>query len=205
MVTDRGRIGTGWEAKIPARVAIAARAGIDLIQVRESALEGGVLHRLVSRCVAAVAGTRARVVVNDRIDVALAAGAHGVHLPADGPDARRVRTMVPRGFLVGRSVHSVREARDATAGGGLSYLLIGTVFATGSKPGQVPCGQETVARSVVETTVPVLAIGGVTLTRVATVVSAGAAGVAAIGMFADPPDWEVAQKVMEIRRIFDIV
>src|SRR5688572_7868800 len=87
MITDRSRLGAGWEDALVARVAAAARDGVDLVQVRERDLDARVLTRVVERCVAAVARTRTRVLVNDRVDVALAAGAHGVHLRGDSMPA----------------------------------------------------------------------------------------------------------------------
>src|SRR5262245_37717092 len=139
MITDRHRLAaTDPERLVVERVAAAAASGVDLVQVRERDLDGRALLGLVTRCVGAASGTRTRVLVNDRLDVALAAGAHGVHLRADSMPAPRARTLAPPGFLIGRSVHSVEEAVTAGAGGGLDYLLFGAVFTTVSKPGQTP-------------------------------------------------------------------
>jgi thiamine-phosphate diphosphorylase len=183
LVTDRHRLGD--EDAVVRCVAAAARAGIDLIQVRERDLEGRSLTRLVHRCVDAVAGTRARVLVNDRVDVALAAGAHGVHLPGHGVPAPRVRTIVPYGFLIGRSVHHASEAARVAEEGGLDYLIFGTVFATSSKAGIAPAGVGGLAATARAVSLPVLAIGGVTLNRAPEIAQSGAAGAAAIAMFAD--------------------
>lgn len=161
----------------------AARAGVHLVQVRERDLDGGPLLRLVVACVDAVRGTRTRVVVNDRLDVALAARAHGVHLRADSFAAPRVRVQAPSPFLVGRSIHSVAEAVEASATGGLDYLVFGTVFETSSKPGITPAGISGLAAVAGATRLPVLAVGGVTARHLPGVMTAGAAGIAAIGMF----------------------
>ena len=184
LITDRSR---GGEDATVERVRWAAGAGVHLVQVRERDLDGGPLTALVRRCVDAVRGSRARVLVNDRVDVALAAGAHGVHLRADSMPAARVRAICPPGFLVGRSVHARDEAIDAAAAGGLDYLLFGTVFATTSKPGRAPAGLAALAEVASAVTIPVLAVGGVTPDKVDEVVIAGAAGFAAIGMFAAAP------------------
>jgi thiamine-phosphate pyrophosphorylase len=188
MVTDRQRLAAAGPAEVvlPRCVAAAAEAGVHLIQVRERDLDAGPLTRLVSACVAAVAGSRARVIVNDRLDVALAAGAHGVHLPGHGVPAARVRAAVPPGFLVGRSVHHASEAARVAAEGGLDYLVFGTVFATRSKAGVRAAGVEALAAAVAAAPLPVLAIGGITAERAPLIASTGAAGIAAIGMFADP-------------------
>ena len=185
LITDRARDAGGADATVE-RVRWAARAGVHLVQVRERDLDGGPLTRLVRRCVDVVRGSSTRVLVNDRLDVALAAGAHGVHLRADSMPAARVRTLCPAGFLVGRSVHARDEAIDAVAAGGLDYLLFGTVFASASKPGRPPAGVAALGDVASAITIPVLAVGGVTPDKVGEVVTAGAAGFAAIGMFVSP-------------------
>src|SRR5688500_10156368 len=126
MITDRTRLPGGRSEALIDRVAAAARAGVHLVQIRERDMNAAPLTRLVAACVAAVGGTRARVLVNDRIDVALAAGAHGVHLRADSIPARRARRIVPATFLIGRSVHSAAEGRQVEDEGGVDYLLFGT-------------------------------------------------------------------------------
>jgi thiamine-phosphate pyrophosphorylase len=186
LITDRRRFGASWERALVDRVAAAAREGVHLIQIRERDLDGGPLTRMVSACVAAVDGTRTRILVNDRLDVALAGRAHGVHLRADSFTAARARAMTPTPFLVGRSVHSVADAVAATRDGGLDYLIFGTVFETASKPGRQPAGVAALTAVVRATPLPVLAIGGITRARIGEVTAAGACGVAAIGMFDTP-------------------
>jgi thiamine-phosphate pyrophosphorylase len=170
--------------------------------VREPDLDTGALVSLVARCVAGAAGTRARVVVSGRADVALAAGAHGVHLPAAAPPAARVRGLGPPGWLIGRSVHTADEAGAASAAGSVDYLVFGTVFETASKPGRMANGPADLARAVAASRVPVLAIGGVTPDRVPEVARAGAAGVAAIGLFAGP-DADPVAAMTAVCRMFD--
>lgn len=179
--------GAGWERGLVDRVAAAAHAGVHLIQIRERDLDGRGLTHLVERCVLAVRGTTARIVVNDRLDVALAAGAHGVHLRADSVPAPRARAIVSRRFVVGRSVHSRDEAECADRDGGLDYLIFGTVFESRSKPGVEPAGPDALAAVAAATTLPVLAVGGMAPDRVHQVAKAGAAGIAAIELFADCP------------------
>jgi thiamine-phosphate pyrophosphorylase len=125
------------------------------------------------------------VVVNDRADVALAAGASGVHLRADAVPAQRIRRLVGPGFVIGRSVHGASEAQ--TVAPGADYLAMGTIFPTRSKGPDAPVaglrGLEATCRAV---NVPVLAIGGVTPDNAGAVAAAGAAGIAAIGLFSAP-------------------
>jgi thiamine-phosphate pyrophosphorylase len=203
-VSDRSQ-GAGTADALVERVRWAARAGVHLVQVRERDLEGGPLTALVRRCVEAVRGSRARVLVNDRVDVALAAGAHGVHLRAGSMPAARVRQICPPGFVVGRSVHARAEAVAAAKAGGLDYLLFGTVFATLSKPGQTPAGPEAMAGVVAATAVPVLAIGGLSPDNLGKVAAAGAAGFAGIGLFAAVSEAALAQAVADATAAFAAV
>jgi thiamine-phosphate pyrophosphorylase len=143
------------------------------------------------------------VVVNDRLDVALAAGAHGVHLRGDSYPAARVRAVVPPGFLVGRSVHSAGEAVAVAAAGGVDYLVFGSVFATASKAGQPPAGLPELAAVAAAVPVPVLAVGGVTVEHAGRVAQAGAAGAAAIGLFAETRDELVWRAVAGVNMAFD--
>ena len=162
-----------------------ARAGIDLLQIRERGLDDVVLVRVVRDVLAATRGTNCRVLVNDRLDVALMTGAHGVHLRGDSMPASRVRAIAPAGFLIGRSVHGVDEAARVSDEGGLDYLLFGSVFSTASKPGVAPAGVGVLTEVVESTTLPVLAVGGITTNTARGLAATGAAGLAAIGMFAD--------------------
>jgi thiamine-phosphate pyrophosphorylase len=172
-----------------ALIAAAARAGVDLVQIRERGLDDHALLALTREARDAVQGTRARVVVNGRSDIALAAGADGVHLRGDSIAASRVRSLVPPDFVIGRSVHSEAEAAAVEREGGCDYLIFGTVFASMSKSdGHVPAGVEALGRVCGRVRLPVLAIGGVTPDRAAAIASAGAAGLAAIGAFIGSED-----------------
>lgn len=188
LVTDRKRL---WpdrdeamrEAAVLEQARHAIEAGIDVIQIREADLPARSLARLVRAVVAAARGSATRVVVNDRLDVGLAAGADGVHLKGTSIDAVDVRRMAPERFLVGRSVHTVDEARAA---GPVDYLIAGTVWPTVSKPsGHVLLGLDGLRDIVQAARVPVIAIGGITQRNAAAVSAAGASGVAAIGAFMD--------------------
>jgi len=185
MISDRRRFGERSDDALVAAVGAAAAAGIDLVQIRERDLDGRALTSLVTRCLDAARRTRTRVLVNDRLDVALTAGAHGVHLRGDSMPASRARALAPAGFVIGRSVHGVDEAERVTKEGGLDYLLFGSVFSTASKPGVAPAGVGVLTEVVESTTLPVLAVGGITANTAHGLAATGAAGVAAIGMFAD--------------------
>jgi thiamine-phosphate diphosphorylase len=196
MITDRRRFGQHPEATVIRRVALAARAGIHLIQIRERDMSDDALLTLVAQAVEAVRGTRARVLVNDRVDVAIAAGAHGVHLRGDSAPAIRVRSAAPPAFLIGRSVHSCDEVSQLRDEGGLDYLLFGTVFETASKPDQEAAGVDRLAAAVIAAKrLPVLAVGGVTRGTVSRLAPSGCSGFAAIGQFADGPEDDLAATV----------
>ena len=214
MVTDRRRYGDAGETtaiqRVVADAARAARAGVDSIQVREPGLPDRGLLDLVRR-VAEAADPRVRVLVNGRTDVALAAGAHGVHLPASAPSASRIREIVPEGFLIGRSVHTIEEAIEAERIGGCDYLTFGSVYPTISKPaGHDAAGVEALGRVCDAVRLPVLAIGGIVPERARALVQAGAAGMAAIGMFItaggdreSDADQIMAARVAQVRASFD--
>lgn len=119
------------------------------------------------------------ILVNDRLDVALAVGAGGVHLREDSIGPGEVREVVGeggRGFLVGRSIHAPEQAA-ALAVGGVDYLVLGSVYETASHPGGRPIGVDAVAAAVSSVAVPVLAIGGVGPGEVPGLLARGAHGV----------------------------
>jgi thiamine-phosphate diphosphorylase len=189
-VTDRRRVSgdsPNWQAArrcLVQQAQYAIEAGVDYLQVRERDLEAGELGTLVQEFVAMATGTATRVIVNDRLDVALSCGAAGVHLRGDSVPAAAARRMVPPGFLVGASVHRMAEA--LTVSRDVDYLIAGTVWPTSSKPSAPPdslLGVDGLARIAAAVDVPVLAIGGVTTDRLATIAQTGAAGVAAISLF----------------------
>jgi thiamine-phosphate pyrophosphorylase len=209
LITDRRRLRPdGSESeRVSALLDLigeAAAAGVDLVQVRERDLDDRALLALVGEAARRVRPHGTRLLVNDRLDVALAAGADGVHLRGDGPDASRLRALVGRGFLVGRSVHDAAEAERHAASGALDYLIFGPVFETASKPSP-PAGVAALAETVARSRVPVLAVGGVTAERAGEIARAGAAGVAAIGAFLPAPgsSGSLAGFVEALRRAFD--
>ena len=131
-----------------------------------------------------------------------AAGAAGVHLKETSISAERVRRFAPPRWLVGRSVHSPAEAVQVSARGALDYLIVGTVFETRSKEGQAPMGFDGLSETVRAVTVPVFAIGGVTVSNVKMVGESGAVGFAAISEFVDAGH-QLGQIVKNLRQQFD--
>jgi thiamine-phosphate pyrophosphorylase len=157
----------------------AAAAGVEGFQLRERDLDARRLLQLAER-LALAAGSTMRLVVNDRADVAVAAGL-GLHLRAGSIDAARLRPWLPAGTWVTRSVHG---ASEAAAAGPVDALVAGTVFETVSKPAGHPVlGLEGLARVVRASPVSVFAIGGMTAARWPQVRASGAAGFAGVGWF----------------------
>jgi thiamine-phosphate pyrophosphorylase len=186
LITDRARLreatGEDGDAAMVAYVAAAAAMGVDAVQVRDRAADDRHLWRLAGAIVEAVAGSGCRVLVNERAHVAWAAGADGVHLRGDGVAARRLREAWLARQTIGRSVHS-NDRLDAAAE--VDFVVFGTVFASGSKAPDAPLAGLPGLRAWAEMSpVPVLAVGGIGLERCRSVRQAGAAGIAAIDLFA---------------------
>jgi thiamine-phosphate pyrophosphorylase len=182
----RGAADSDERRRLVERLAAGARAGASMVQIRERQFDDRQLMSFVKEVVAAVRPAGARVLVNERPDVALAAGADGVHLKSDGPSASDARRIVPKDFLIGRSVHSEAEAAAVAAAGGCDYLIFGTVFPSTSKAGDHPvAGLEALRHTCGAVSLPVIAIGGMSVARAHDVRAAGAAGMAAISLFAE--------------------
>ena len=170
----------------------AAAAGVDWIQIREKDLEARPLAVLVRDALNAARETSTKILVNDRLDVALAAGAAGVHLgetslPVEALAEWR-RSAGRPDFRIGVSCHSM-EAAVAAERGGADYIFFGPVFGTPSKAAfGAPQGVERLREVCATVAIPVLAIGGVNLENASSCVEAGAAGIAAIRLFQENLD-----------------
>jgi thiamine-phosphate diphosphorylase len=181
LVAAIGRPPEVWPQALLEQVEGAIAGGVDLVQIRERRADAAVLADVTRGCVALTRGSRTRVVVNDRADVAIAAAAHGLHLREDSFPAGAVRRL-SAGWVIGRSVH---DAGGALAGGGADYLIAGSVLPTASKPGMPASLGVEGLRSVVAAAgrVPVLAVGGLTVENLTVILGTGASGLAAIGAF----------------------
>ncbi len=202
LVTDRRRLGAAigappdrWLETLREQAQAAARSGVDLIQVREPDLEAGVLTSVVRSLMKLVEGTATRVLVNDRVDVALAANASGVHLKERSVLPSDVRRIAPAGFVIGCSVHgtaAVAARRSA------DFLIAGTVRPTVSKP-TVDYLDEAGLRRIVEAAgeQPVLGIGGLDIPSIPLLAAACAAGMAAVGAFIPAAGEDVTEFVQK--------
>jgi thiamine-phosphate pyrophosphorylase len=138
---------------------------------------------LVQRARALPNPAATKILVNTRVDIALAAGAAGVHLPSGSPPPRYWRAITPPDFLIGVSCHTLEEVRAAEQDGA-DYTLFGPVFAPRSKSADLPPrGLDRLAEAARAVGIPVLALGGITRQNESECTSAGAAGVAAIALF----------------------
>jgi thiamine-phosphate pyrophosphorylase len=181
VITDNVRDG---QSGLIERAAAAVRGGATCIQLRLKDVSARDLTELAHELVRSIG---VPVIVNDRADIAIAAGAAGVHLGADDLPPAAVRAFAPAGFIIGASVGSDEEVRGAR---GADYVGIGPVFSTRSKKDAgMAIGVAEFKRLAVATGLPAVAIGGVTAANARAAVDAGAAGIATIAavMTADDP------------------
>ncbi|HXN71038.1 MAG TPA: thiamine phosphate synthase [Candidatus Acidoferrales bacterium] len=206
-LTDAG-IQADSTARILQGVQVALAADVDWVQIREKDLPASKLLELARRIAQfttaqfAVSGHPVRILINDRLDVALAAGAHGVHLGRESAPVREVLQWcragnAPDNFVIGVSCHSleeVREAEDAHA----DYVFFGPVFDTPFKrPFGKPQSVEKLGEVCRAVSIPVIAIGGVNQENAAACIRAGAAGVAAIRIFQEAINAETLRERVE--------
>ena len=180
----------------------ALEGGADAVQIRDKSSSALNLCRSASEIQPLARKFGAAFLVNDRVDVALLAGADGAHVgPADLP-AREARRLLPRPAVLGVSADSREEARRAERDGA-DYLGVGPVFPTRTKPDAGPVlgidGLAAIARSV---SIPVVAIGGITLENVARVIEAGASGAAVVSSVVAADDVAAAARALK-RRIVE--
>lgn len=173
--------------------------GVDFIQIREKDLPDRDLYDLACRVTAIARGTRSRVLVNSRADIAMAAGADGVHLASSGLQIAAIRSWIPRNFIVGVSVHTLQEIRNASFCGA-DYILVGHVFPTASKAGMGSnLGLDFLRKACASTSVPILALGGMNAEAIAPVLQTGAAGVAGISLFQKNTEFSRMKKAWPAR------
>jgi thiamine-phosphate pyrophosphorylase len=160
----------------------AINAGIEWIQIREKHLSAKDLATLVSAVLALPNPYQTKILVNDRTDVALACGAHGVHLPANSVSPAVIRRIAPTDFTIGVSCHTVAEVIQSSEESA-SFALFGPIFEVPGKG--KPVGLRALAQAVHAVPIPVLALGGITPESTPACLRTGAAGAAGIRLFSD--------------------
>jgi thiamine-phosphate pyrophosphorylase len=185
VVTDEG-LSRGQSHSLIARLAL--EGGADAIQLRDKSMGGRALmvQALKIRRLTKEAGKL--FTVNDRLDIALACGADGVHLGQEDMALADARMLAPRPFIIGITVHDVDEAKEA-GHGGADYVGLSPIFVTGSKADAgAACGVEMIRAVKSAVSVPVVAIGGIGPSNAREVLEAGADGLAVISAVVGQPD-----------------
>lgn len=191
LVTDRRLCGEG---RIVDRVEAALRGGVSAVQLREKDLDGRPLLELAAALLPICRRFGAPLLINGRIDIALAADADGVHLPEDSFSPAEARTLLGAEKIVGVSSHRPEDVA-AAAEAGADYAVFGPIFATPAKAAYgAPQGLEQLRRAVAAANIPVVAIGGITPERAPAVLATGVAGIAAIAALLSPADGESAAR-----------
>jgi len=183
---------------LPGLLDAVLSGGGRLVQLREKTLPLAELLPLAQRLARRCREVGALFIVNDRADLALAAGADGLHVGQDDLPAQRVRALLRPGMILGVSTHDPEQARRAVADGA-DYVAVGSIFPTTTKAGFQLVGPELIRRVRAEVPVPLVGIGGITADNAATVLAAGADAVAVISALCAAPDPEAATRLFLAR------
>ncbi|MBL8196091.1 MAG: thiamine phosphate synthase [Blastocatellia bacterium] len=176
----------------------AAQAGIDIIQVREKDIPADKLSNFVAKLTKETKNTNAKVLVNDRLDIALSYEADGIHLPSNSFPINKVRKLVGKKFIISVAVHSIKEAQLA-AKAGADYVLFSPIFDTPSKTIYGPAlGLAALEQAVKSVKCPIIALGGINQSNAKEVLDSKVAGLAAIRLFLETSD--LPKLVNELKR-----
>jgi len=215
-ITDRAQFAGDEKTRLElllSKIDEAARCGVDYIQLREKDLPTRELEELAISALERIRAENSRttLLINSRIDVALAVGAGGVHLRSDDISVENVREIYrkyemcgadtpvrekPASFAIGVSCHTVEEV-DQAAASGANFVVFGPVFEKANAPSAVPTGLESLHKAC-QQKIPVLALGGITLGNAGDCIQAGAAGIAAIRLFQENLISDVVGKLRDL-------
>jgi thiamine-phosphate pyrophosphorylase len=207
-ITDRRQFAGGaqeQEERLLAKIAECVAAGVEYIQLREKDLEARELENLAHKAMAAIEGSRTKLLINARTDVALACGAHGVHLPANAIAPSEVRSIFVRAGrsepVIGVSAHSNSEVASAESHGA-SFAVFGPVFekkGSANREGLEQLREICHRTEAAQPPMPVWALGGITLENAGLCAGAGAAGIAAIRLFQQNDVHAVVKKLRALQ------
>jgi thiamine-phosphate diphosphorylase len=183
---------------LPGMLEAVLAGGCRLVQLREKTMTVAEILPLAQRLAQRCREVGALFIVNDRADLALAAGADGLHVGQDDMPARRAREILRPRMILGVSTHDPEQARRAVADGA-DYVAVGSIFPSTSKAGFQLVGPELIRRVRPEVPVPLVGIGGITADNAAAVLAAGADGVAVISALCAAPDPETATRAFLAR------
>lgn len=193
LITNRHQVECG---DLCTAVEAALRGGVKAVQLREKDLSARELHQLGLRMREITSSYGARLIINDRVDVAVAVRADGVHLGGHSMTLQAVRNLVGQHLMVGVSCHSISGAMAAEEGGA-DFITLSPIYETPSKIAYGrPLGPELLAEAVEKLRIPVFALGGIKLERISEVVGHGAGGVALISAILGAADPERAAREM---------
>ena len=179
-------------APIEEVIAEAVSGGVSMVQVRDKTITSGELYKLAKKLRLVTRG-KALLIINDRVDIALAVDADGVHLPSYSLPVSVTKKLTEERLLVGRSVHSSEEATAAEKEGA-DYLVLGTIYGTASHPSRSGAGPELIEQVKARVHIPVYAIGGINASNARQVMEAGAHGIAVIRSILEAPDPRAAAR-----------
>ena len=177
------------------QVEAALRGGATCVQLREKELDRAAFLREAQELKPLCAQYRVPLIINDDVALALACGADGVHVGQDDADAAETRRRIGPGLLLGVSAHTVEEALRAERDGA-DYLGVGAVFPTGTKKDAGVLSHETLKEICAAVSIPVVAIGGVSLGNLSALAGSGVDGVAVVSAIFAAPDAEDAARAL---------
>ena len=192
-VTDRRALPVG--VTLAQAVEAALVGGVTCLQLREKEASAGGILTLASTLLPLCRARRVPLLINDRVDIALAAGADGVHLGQDDLPLPEARTLLGPDRILGATAHTVDEALRAQAEGA-DYLGVGAMFPTGTKTDTVPTSADTLKAICAAVSIPVVAIGGVTAQNLPTLAGTGIAGAAVVSAIFSQGDLTVAARTL---------
>lgn len=177
----------------------AVRGGVTIVQLRAKGSGTREFLGLATRMAAALKGRSVPLIINDRVDIALACGADGVHLGQDDMPIGKARELLGSTRIIGVSANTLKEAREAERFGA-DYIGLGPVYATASKVTDLPVlGPEGIRRMRQKLDIPIIAIGGIDAGNAADVRNAGAAGIAVVSAILGAPDAYMAAAALRAR------